>query len=112
MRAMKIDNIPYQVVDWASMPADRHAGASGEATWRTLEQGGIRVRMVEYSAGYEANHWCAKGHIVLVLEGELITELQDGRVKTTRAGQSYVVADDTAAHRSHTHTGVKMFIVD
>ncbi|MBI2681693.1 MAG: DHCW motif cupin fold protein [Acidobacteriales bacterium] len=109
---MKIESIPFQVVDWASLPVTRHPGTNGVATWRTLENGGIRMRMVEYSAGYEADHWCAKGHVVLVLEGELITELQDGRIQVTRAGESYLVADEVAPHRSRTETGVKMFIVD
>jgi hypothetical protein len=109
---MRLENIPFQVVDWTSVPATRHPGATGAATWRTLEQGNVRVRLVEYSPGYLADHWCAKGHVIHVLAGDLITELQDGRTQTTRAGQSYLVADETAPHRSRSQTGVTMFIVD
>jgi uncharacterized cupin superfamily protein len=82
------------------------------AYWRTLEIGNIRVRMVEYSPGYFADHWCSRGHVLLVLEGELVTELQDGRTFTLRPGMSYQVADDAEPHRSHTATGARLFIVD
>jgi hypothetical protein len=82
------------------------------ALWRTLDIGTIRVRMVEYTPGYLADHWCSKGHVLLVLEGELVTELQDGRTFTLKAGTSYQVADDAEPHRSHTETGAKLFIVD
>ena len=85
---------------------------TGKALWRTREFGGMRVRMVEYSAGYLANHWCSKGHIVLVLEGEFESELADGRKFRLTPGMSYQVADDAEAHRSYTATGVKLFIVD
>ena len=82
------------------------------ALWRTQQFGTIRVRMVEYSAGYFANHWCEKGHILLCLEGELHTELADGREFTLTQGTSYQVADNAEPHRSHTETGAKLFIVD
>jgi hypothetical protein len=67
---------------------------------------------VEYSPGYLADHWCAKGHVLLCLEGELTTELADGRVMQLLPGMSYQVADDTMPHRSSTVTGAKLFIVD
>ena len=82
------------------------------AFWRTRVFGGIRVRMVEYTPGYLADHWCVKGHILLCTEGELHTELQDGRVFTLRAGMSYQVADNAEAHRSYTEVGAQLFIVD
>jgi hypothetical protein len=82
------------------------------AYWRTLEVGNIRVRMVEYSPSYFADHWCSRGHVLLVLEGELVTELQDGRTFTLLPGMSYQVADDAEPHRSHTTTGARLFIVD
>jgi hypothetical protein len=109
---MRLENIPFQVVDWTLVPATRHPGTAGQATWRTLEQGNVRVRLVEYSPGYLADHWCAKGHVIHVLSGDLITELQDGRTQTTRPGQTYLVADEAAPHRSRSETGVTMFIVD
>jgi hypothetical protein len=82
------------------------------AYWRSLEIGNIRVRMVDYSPGYQADHWCSRGHVLLVLQGELLTELQDGRVFRLTAGMSYQVADDAAPHRSRTDSGAKLFIVD
>jgi hypothetical protein len=109
---MHIENVPFMTTDWSVIPSTEHAGASGVATWRTIERGNIRVRMVEYSAGYLADHWCQRGHVLLVLEGELITELQDGRNVTLRPGMSYEVAEDVAPHRSRTIHGARLFIVD
>ena len=109
---MRIEDVPFGVTDWASVPATEHKGETGVAWWRTLEAGNIRVRMVEYSSGYLADHWCSRGHVLLVLEGELVTELKAGSPHVLRAGQSYQVADDAMPHRSRTAGGAKLFIVD
>lgn len=109
---MKLADIPFQTIDWTNVASTTHPGESGVATWRTLEVGNVRVRRVDYSAGYLADHWCARGHVIHVLEGELMTELRDGRSFVLSAGQSYVVADDDGAHRSRTEHGAKLFIVD
>lgn len=109
---MKMSEIPFGTTDWSSVPRTEHAGETGHAYWRTREFGGIRVRMVEYSPGYRADHWCRKGHILLVLEGSMRTELKDGRVFEMKPGISYQVADNAEAHQSSTETGAKLFIVD
>ena len=109
---MKISDVAFCMTDWSKVDPVEHLGTSGKAYWRTLEVGNLRVRMVEYTPGYIADHWCARGHVLLVLEGELVTELQDGRVFTLRPGASYQVADDTQPHRSRTGPGAKLFIVD
>jgi quercetin dioxygenase-like cupin family protein len=109
---MKISGTPFGTTDWAAVPATEHRGEQGAAHWRTRDFNGIRVRMVEYSPGYVADHWCSKGHILLCLEGELVTELEDGRRFTLGPGQSYQVADGMEAHRSSTARGAKLFIVD
>jgi hypothetical protein len=109
---MRIEHVPFAVTDWGQVPATSHPGASGVATWRTVEEGNVRVRMVEYSPGYVADHWCSKGHVILVLDGELVTELQNGERHTMTAGQSYRVADDRTPHRSTTAAGARLFIVD
>lgn len=109
---MRLDGFPFATTDWASVPATEHAGESGVARWRTLTFGQTRVRMIDYSPGYLADHWCRKGHVVLCLEGELDTELSDGRRVTLRPGMSYQVADDTEGHRSSTKAGCRLFIVD
>ena len=109
---MRIENVPFCTTDWSNVPETKHAGETGMATWRTLELGNVRVRMVEYSPGYKADHWCERGHVLLVLEGELDTELADGRKVTLTPGTSYQVADNAMAHRSETTKGAKLFIVD
>ena len=109
---MKIPALPFTVTDWSKHPATTHAGETGQAVWRTLDIGDLRVRMVEYTPGYLADHWCQKGHVLLVLDGELKTELADGRTVVLKQGQSYQVADGTLAHRSYTEGGAKLFIVD
>jgi len=107
-----MSGIPFGTTEWYAVPATEHAGTTGIARWRTRHFGAIRVRMVEYSPGYAADHWCEKGHILLCLEGELVTELADGRVFTLAPGMSYQVADGAEPHRSSTAKGAKLFIVD
>jgi quercetin dioxygenase-like cupin family protein len=109
---MNMQAIPFGTTDWASIPATTHPGDTGTAFWRTENFGEIRVRMVEYTPGYLADHWCKKGHILLCLEGEMDTELEDGRVFKLTPGISYQVADNAEAHRSSTNIGAKLFIVD
>ncbi len=109
---MNMKNIPFGTTDWSQIIPTVHKGETGLATWRTQQFDIIRVRMVEYSPGYKADHWCKKGHILLCLEGELHTELADGRNFVLTPGISYQVADEAEAHRSSTQTGAKLFIVD
>ncbi|CFQ52300.1 Uncharacterised protein [Yersinia frederiksenii] len=109
---MNIVDIPFDITDWSAVDKTEHKGEQGVANWQTRNFGNIRVRMVEYSEGYLADHWCSKGHILLCLEGELSTELDDGRVFVLKAGMSYQVADHAEAHRSSTTSGARLFIVD
>jgi len=109
---MQISEIPFGITDWASIERIEHKGETGVAFWRTQNFGGIRVRMVEYSQDYLADHWCVKGHILLCLDGELHTELKDGRKFILKPGMSYQVADNAEPHRSFTASGATLFIVD
>jgi quercetin dioxygenase-like cupin family protein len=107
-----IQGVPFTITDWKDVEPTVHPGVTGEARWRTFECGNIRARIVEYSPGYLADHWCARGHVLYVLEGELVTELDDGRSFTLTPGMSYEVADGMSRHRSRTQTGAKLFVVD
>lgn len=109
---MQIDAIPFGTTDWSTVTPTEHAGETGKAFWRTRQFGPVRVRMVEYTPGYLADHWCSKGHVVLVVAGELDTELADGRRFTLKPGMSYQVADGAEPHRSATAGGATLFIVD
>lgn len=109
---MELSDIPFGTTTWADVEASEHAGDTGTATWRTQHFGAMRVRMVEYSAGYSADHWCEKGHILLCLAGDLETELADGRTFTLSPGVSYQVADGAEPHRSRSRGGATLFIVD
>lgn len=109
---MHMHDIPFGITDWSTVEKTEHKGESGVAFWRTCMFGDVRVRMVEYSAGYLADHWCSKGHILLCLDGELHTELDDGRSFVLKPGMSYQVADHAEAHRSSTAAGARLFIVD
>jgi len=109
---MELTGIPFGITDWSSIEPTQHPGETGTATWRTRNFGTVRVRMVEYSAGYRADHWCKKGHILLCIAGELDTELADGRRFRLTPGVSYQVADGAEPHRSSTRTGATLFIVD
>jgi quercetin dioxygenase-like cupin family protein len=109
---MNISALPFNVTDWSGVPRIEHKGERGSAYWQTQQFGDIRVRIVEYTPGYLADHWCAKGHILLCTEGELTTELKDGRRSTLKPGMSYQVSDNAEPHRSSTEVGAKLFIVD
>jgi quercetin dioxygenase-like cupin family protein len=109
---MNMQNIPFGTTDWSSIKPVEKSAHAGKAFWRTQQFGDIRVRMVEYTAGYVSDHWCVKGHILLCVEGELDTELEDGRTFTLRAGMSYQVSDTAEPHRSTSLNGAKLFIVD
>jgi len=105
-------NIPFQIFDWEQVTRTEHKGESGDAYWQTIQLNGLRVRIVEYSPGYLADHWCQKGHIVHCLEGEFLSELQNGESFTLKKGMTYVVSDDLSSHRSSTENGVKLLIID
>src|SRR4030042_108541 len=109
---MSNKNIPYQIIDWSLIPKTEHKGEEGIADWQTLQFEGLRIRIVEYSKGYIADHWCKKGHIVHCLEGEFISELQDGDETVLTKGMTYIVSDDLSSHRSKTQSGVKLLIID
>ncbi len=109
---MEKQGIPFQTIDWSSVPKTEHTGESGMAYWRTMQFEGLRVRYVEYSANYKADHWCEKGHIVYCLKGEVINELKDGTQSILKEGMSYIVSDDLSSHRSITKDGVHLLIID
>jgi hypothetical protein len=109
---MNDKNIPFQTIDWSQIPKTKHIGKTGVAYWQTLQFDGLRIRMVEYSAGYVADHWCEKGHIVHCLEGQVMNEQKDGTSSVLTPGMSYVVSDDLSSHRSVTTDGVKLMIID
>jgi len=104
--------IPFETIDWSQLPTTVVNGTTGTSTIFVVQHGGLRIRMVEYSANYLADHWCQLGHLVFVLEGELINEHEDGTVNVLKAGMSYHVSDGLSSHRSRTVGPVKMVVVD
>ena len=109
---MTSENIPFQTIDWTMIPITEHKGESGTAFWQTVQFSGLRIRIVEYSKGYVADHWCKKGHIVHCLAGEFVCELNNGESFILKKGMTYVVSDDLSSHRSNTKDGVKVMIID
>lgn len=109
---MQLQGIPFQVTDWSTIKSETHPGDVGVATWRVKQHGEIRVRLVEYSPGYVADHWCDKGHILFCVSGELHTRLRDGRTVVLRPGMSYEAADGAQPHRSEAPLGATLFVVD
>jgi len=109
---MTIPSFPFQTSDWNAVPKEKHNGETGFAYWQIINMNDIRVRMVEYTPGYKADHWCKKGHIIHCLEGEMETELEDGRIMKLTKGMTYFVGDNNEAHRSSTAKGCKLFVVD
>lgn len=104
--------IPFQIINWNTLTKTEHTGESGKAFWQTMQFASIRIRIVEYSAGYVADHWCQKGHIVHCLEGEFMSELENGATFLLTQGMTYIVSDNMSSHRSVTKNGVKLMIID
>jgi len=110
---MKIRNVPFEATEWAKVPAEEHKGEAGTSFWRVRESGNVRVRMVDYSAGYKADHWCSRGHVLFVLEGEIIVELKDGRAFPLGRGMGFQAGDDERnSHLVRTSAAARVFIVD
>ncbi len=110
---MKIGQLPLTVTDWAAVPKTDHPGQTGMSSWRAFEREGLRVRVVEYSAGFRSDHWCPRGHVLFVLEGEFGIELKDGRNILMEAGMSFQAGDDeTNPHLAYSEKGARVFIVD
>lgn len=107
-----MSNIAFQKIDWTAVEKVKYKGETGVAYWQTIQFDGLRIRLVEYSSGYLADHWCQKGHIVHCLEGEFISELKSGEKVNFKKGQSYVVSDELSSHRSVSENGVKLLIID
>ena len=107
-----MSNIPFSTIDWAGVPKTEHKGESGTSFWQTIEYPGLRIRIVEYSENYLADHWCEKGHVVHCLEGEFITEQKTGEKIKLSKGMTYVVSDELSSHRSVSEKSVKLLIVD
>jgi len=107
-----MNNIPFQLTDWSKIPAETLNGETGTVTMRLQQFGGLRIRIVEYSANYKADHWCQNGHIIYCIEGEMDTELADGSVHKLTKGMSYQVSDELSSHRTSSVNGVKLFVVD
>jgi len=105
-------NIPFQTINWSAIGRNEHPGETGLAFWQMVEFPDLRLRMVEYSPGYLANHWCKKGHVVHCLQGEFVSEMETGERFVLKKGMTYVVSDDLSSHRSVTNSGVKLLIID
>jgi hypothetical protein len=109
---MKRSNIPFQTIDWTSIEKTEHKGETGFAQWQTIQFPGLRIRLVEYSPGYLADHWCQKGHIIHCLDGDFVSELSTGENVRITTGGSYIVSDELSSHRSISAGGVKLLIID
>lgn len=109
---MKIEPFPFCTINWTNVNTEVHSGISGKALWKVMHMGDIRIRMVEYTPGYSADHWCSKGHIIYCIEGEMETQLEDGRSYILSNGMTYHVGDNSEAHRTSSLNGCKLFIVD
>ena len=109
---MSSENIPFQTIDWSRIPKSKHKGETGVAYWQTIQFQGLRIRIVEYSEGYIADHWCEKGHIVHCLEGDVVNEQKNDTNSILTKGMSYIVSDEMSSHRSVTENGAKLMIID
>ncbi len=109
---MRIEQVPFTVIEWERVPVTEVPGKSGTAQMRTVIDDTLCVRMVDFTPGYTADHWCAKGHIAFVIAGSLKVVVADGRSFDLGAGSSFHVGDQAGRHRVSSDTGAKVYIVD
>lgn len=109
---MKILPHPFTTINWRKIEKIKHSGETGFAIWQIFMMNDIRIRMVKYSKGYVADHWCNKGHIIYCCKGSMVTELENGKKLKLKKGMNYFVGDDSMAHRTTSKKGCKLFIVD
>ncbi|TND07971.1 MAG: hypothetical protein FD123_2779 [Bacteroidetes bacterium] len=107
-----MSDIPFQTIDWDKIPKVEHPGETGTSFWQTVQLEGLRMRIVEYTNGYIADHWCQKGHIVHCIEGGFVSELENGDAFSLSQGMTYIVSDNLSSHRSVSKNGVKLLIID
>jgi len=105
-------SIDFTSTDWSNIEKKEYPGTTGNAFWRTQLLDGLRVRIVDYSENYLADHWYQKGHIVHCIEGEFISEMENGKSMVMKKGMTYIVSDDLSSHRSLTKTGTQLLIID
>ena len=110
---MQINSAPYTGIDWDEVPITKHAGESGFVYRRTCETGNVRLRLAEYSPGYKAEHWCCRGHVIHLLDGEIIYKFKDGSEIKLAKGMSCCFSDSQEIpHKSSTRNGAFLLIVD
>jgi len=109
---MVLPRTPLIVTRLGEAPRTAETGEIGRSLAQTFELSGLRLRLVEYEAGYVADHWCDRGHVLHVVDGELTLELRDGRSMALRKGDCFVSDQDDASHRIRTAAGGTAFIVD
>lgn len=109
---MKIDDLPFRAIDWTSLAAQEVAGETGCSFVKCLDAGAIRCRLVEYKPGYLADHWCSKGHIFLMLTGEVVLEFKNGDAVVLTATQGFCVDDHSEPHRLRSNKGATAYIID
>lgn len=110
---MTISGVPFTVTDWSGIAPEEHAGERGMSLWRVFSFGNVRARVVDYSPGYLSDHWCPRGHVFYVLEGEFEIELKDGRRFLLGPDMGFAAGDDEAnPHLGRTGKGARVFIVD
>ena len=80
---MKDYRIDFASMEWDSpMPGVRRKG---------ITRLGRTLRLVEYSVRMPA-HWCRKGHVGYIVEGELEIEFPDG-TRVFRPGEGLFIPD-------------------
>lgn len=110
---MRIPPTPFTVVRLTRFDRTMEPGETGRSFSRAAETPDMRLRLVEYEAGYLADHWCDRGHVLHVIDGELTVELQDGRSFALQKGDSFVVSDrGDSSHRVRSERGASVFIAD
>jgi hypothetical protein len=109
---MLIPDHPFFTTDWREIESETISGETGIVIQKIKFVGDIRIRMLDYSANYLADHWCTKGHIIQCLEGEIQLVFDNGKESTLMSGMTFAVGDESSSHKTFSKNGCKLFIID
>ena len=110
---MKLNDVSYSLIDWQNVESTEVKGITGHAFWKTKKFNDLRIRIIEKSPGYRADHYCKKGHVIYVIDGEMVIDFENGEKFSVSAGQTVFLGDDPEfGHSTFTENGIKYFIID
>jgi len=83
------------------------------ARFKLFQEGSRQLRLVEFTAGEGAPHWCSQGHIGFVLSGALKIDVAGKVISFAEGDGIFLPSGDSSAHRATAITpGTRLVMVE